>query len=210
MAKGTASPAETYTALAYKVRSRIEFAEKILTLNVPSSQKVETVSLQGRKIIESIAYMVLVAIHERHGLKGLPRDAKAHWNAETILNRLKQKKLLALPSPSIAKRSTDPRFKLTFEGVPAFRLTHDDLIGIYRSFHKGLHEPNPYVQDDEDSFYKNLIPSLREDLARIRNFIWSHMMSIQGRGFMVVFRDDNGNMAVNSMVQAGPIPPDLL
>ncbi len=207
--KKPSSSRDKYLALATKLRHRIEFAETILSLNVPASQKVETICLQGRRAVETIAYMCLVATEHGLGHLGIPRDAKKHWNAQHIFTSLKAKRIMTLPSPSRMEKSDDPRFKAIFAGVPEQRLTHDDLIEIYQTFHKGLHEPNPYVQPDESSFYATLLPHLSTNIDRIKRFVWVHFISIKGEGFAVDLHNTHGCTAVVPLSKTAEIPEDL-
>ncbi len=202
------SPVEIYRQLAFKMRNRIEFAESIFGAQASSSNIAETVCLQGRKIIEGIAYMALVATDHSLGNLKIPRDAKTHWNAETIFVRLKKKKLTLLPSPSRMSKSDDLRYKFVFSGVPEYVLNYDDLIEMYRRFHKGLHEPNPYVQPDEDDFYKKLIPVLRQDIERLRNCTWIHFIGIKGQAFAVDLKNTHGVTAVVPLSKIAEPPSD--
>jgi hypothetical protein len=91
--KTAAARSPAAPALAKKLRTRIEFAEGVLTMQSHTSHIVETVSLQGRKAIETIAYMMLAATEHGFGRANMPRDVKSQWNAETVFERLKRKRL---------------------------------------------------------------------------------------------------------------------
>jgi hypothetical protein len=204
------NPVQTYCDLAFKLRNRIEFAETILTVNAPSSQIVETVCLQGRKIIETIAFMSLVATEHGLGSLRVPRDVKTHWNAKTIFERLKKKNIDILPSPSRMQKTDDKRFDYIFAGVPENRLSYDDLIHMYETFHRGLHEPNPYVQSDESAFYKKLLDGLNTDIAKLRRFTWIHFIGIKGQAFMVDLKNTLGNTYVLPVTKSGEVPEDYV
>lgn len=205
----TLSPLEKYRALATKLRDRIEFAEFILASQSPASQKAETVALQGRMAIETIAYMALVATEHGLGHLGIPRDAKKHWNAEAIFRRLKSKGLDILPSPSRMRRSRDSRYKWIFEGVSEGRLSYDDLIALYRQFHEGLHAPNPYVQPDDSSFYSRLIPAFNGNIGCLRKFTWVHFVGIKGQAFAVDLRNAYGMTVVMPLSKTAEMPDDI-
>jgi hypothetical protein len=203
-------PEDVYRILCHKLRNRIEFSERVLSLSdMPISQVIETVSLQGRKCVEAIAFLMLVSTHNSGGQHRIPKDAKTHWNAERIFERYKKLNMLsALPSPSLARKSEDPAYKIIFEGVPAYRLSFDDLIKLYRKFHRGVHEPNPYVHVDDDDQNRKLHEELAPTVSKIRSFVWSHAALIDGRGFMVVFRDDNGKMLIRPLQKQAELPPE--
>lgn len=199
-------PQVVYSQLALRLRHRIEFAEHVSGLRAPQSQIIETMCMQGRKAIETIAFMTLVATHHSLGVHSLPSDAKTHWNAEKVFNNLKRRGLQILPSPSRVSKSDDPAYRLVISGIPEFRLSYDDLNRIYRDFHKGMHDPNPYAYPDEDAFYSALVPSISEGLNRVKNFVWSHFISIKGKGFMVRLKDAEGALGVIPLDKVADLP----
>jgi len=204
------TPLELYQSLAVNLRSRLDFAESILAKPLPLSfQTVETVSLQGRKCVETIAYMMLVATEHGFGRANMPRDARTQWNAEPIFQSLKKKGLNLIPSPQRVSKSQEPDYKLMIEGLAEFRLSYDDLSEIYRTFHKGLHEPNPYIQSVDDDYYKNLIPTLQDTIGRMKNLTWRHMIFIRGHAFLCILSDDSGKVGVMGLDKLADLPQHL-
>lgn len=208
MGRAPQPPQALYGTLAVKLRSRIEFAERILGLSAHPAQIVETVCLQGRKAIETIAYMMLAATELGFGRANMPRDTKTQWNAETIFYRLKKKGLKIMPSPQRIGRSTRSGVQVEITGVAEHRLNYDELAEIYRTFHRGLHEPNPYVQGDDDTFYTKLIPELRGCVQQIRNLTWTHMVFIRGQAFLCMLSTDQDKVAVWPLEKVAELPPD--
>jgi hypothetical protein len=200
------SPEVVYRHLCDRLRVRIEFAEITLNSAAPEWQIVEIASLQGRKAVETISHMCLVATEHGFGELGIPRDAKMQWNAETVFESLRNKKIEILPSPSRMKLSDDPRYKAVFACVPENRLTYDDLIAIYRLFHEGLHDANPYRGIEKRGHFKNMIPEIGDAIARIRKFVWVHYIGIKGRGFGVDLKNTRGVTTVAPMSQIGEMP----
>lgn len=184
---------QIYIALMMTIRSRLDVIESLSNLRGNDFSRAETAAFHGRKIIEGIGFACLVAIE--NGLRHVPRDARGQWNAETILKSLKSKNIPTLPSPSIIKnasiseRETDG-LKAVIEGIPERRISHDDLIAIYQSMHRWLHEINPYTEPDRSAFYAKHGQSLWDDLVRINQFIEKHFISISGEGFFCVLRDN--------------------
>lgn len=172
-----------------------------------SRKTPEPFCLQGRKAVETIAYMILVATELGFGRANMPRDAKTQWNAETIFQRLKKKGLKVLPTPQRVSKSTTAEYQVLIQGIAEHRLTYDDLTAIYKTFHKGLHEPNPYVQGDDDMFYTNLIPELRNCVQQIRNLTWTHMIFIRGEAFLCMLSTDQGAVSVWPLRKTAPLPP---
>ncbi|MCR6733028.1 MAG: hypothetical protein NVV83_02525 [Afipia sp.] len=201
-------PKEVYQQLCIRLRHRIEFAEAVLISSAPKWQIVEAVSLQGRKAIETIAHMCLVATEHSLGELGIPKDVKKHWNAETIFERLHKKNISVLPSPSRMKKSSDPRYKAVFEGVPENRLTYRELIALYQMCHEGLHDVNPYRLPESISYYEGLTPKLSQGIIRIKNFTWVHFIGIKGEGFAVDLRNTNGLTVVLPLSKIAELPID--
>jgi hypothetical protein len=204
------SPEETYQVLAVNLRSRLDFAENTLANPYKFAfQTVETVSLQGRKCVETVAYMMLVATEHAFGRANMPRDIRSQWNADPIFERLKRKRLDLIPSPQCVTSSEDSRYSLVVEGIAEHRLSYDDLIGIYRVFHKGLHEPNPYVHPVDDAYYLNLLPEIHKAIGQIKNLTWRHMVFIKGHAFLCILSDDNGNVHVRGLDKIANLPEDV-
>ena len=202
-------PHFVYRSLCQRLRQRIEFAEQVIGSTAPHWHIAETASLQGRKAIETISHMCLVAVEHGLGELGIPRDAKKHWNAETIFNRLKKKGINTLPSPSRMQKSTDPRWGSEFVGVPENRLSYDDLCEIYGSFHEHLHDINPYAVDASEDYYIEKIPVLSKSIDRIRRFAWIHFAGIKGQAFLVDLKNEYGITAVVPMSKKSDVPTDL-
>ena len=198
---------QIYVDLMMTIRSRLDVIESLSNLSGNDFSRAETAAFHGRKIIEGIGFACLVAIE--NGLKHVPRDARGQWNAETILKSLKSKSIPTLPSPSIirkasiSERETDS-VKAVIEGVPERRISHDDLIAIYQSMHRWLHEINPYTEPDRSAFYAKRGQSLWDDLVRINRFVEKHFISISGEGFFCVLRDNmDGSTKVMPLSRQG-------
>ena len=147
---------QIYIALMTTISSRLDVIESLCNLRGNDFSRAETAAFHGRKIIEGIAFACLVAIEQ--GLKHVPRDAKGQWNAEKILKSLKSKSIPTLPSPSIIRNASMSEcetngVKAVIEGVPERRISHDDLLAVYQSMHRWLHEINPYTEPDRSAFY---------------------------------------------------------
>jgi len=187
---------DTYWRLMATIRYRFETLAELSTSGVPRFAKAELAAFHGRKIVEAIAFGCLVAVE--NGLQHVPRDAKGKWNAEEILLSLKSKKISTLPSPSEIRlpnngAADESGMRAIIEGTPQRRLSHDDLIAIYRRFHAWLHELNPYTQPNRDTFHDEKIQSLNDDLKRLRDFIERHLISINGEGFFATLWDRADN-----------------
>jgi hypothetical protein len=174
------------------LRDRFDVIDMLKVSETESFSRAEAAAFHGRKIVEAVAFACLIAID--NGLNAIPRDAKGQWNAEKIFTSLKSKGLDVLPSPSIIRQATpdevkDGGAKIVIEGIPASRLTHDDLIEIYQRLHVWLHEVNPYVLQGHSSLYAQKGSVMWSDLERLWVFVAKHFISIRGVGFFCVLRD---------------------
>lgn len=84
-------PEEIYKELCVLLRERIESAEKILLSSSSDREKVENACLQGRKAVETIAYMCVVAAGHSVGMNKLPRTARTQWKPDKIFQELIKK-----------------------------------------------------------------------------------------------------------------------
>lgn len=196
-------PQELYRDLLMTIRSRLDIVRSLRSASLDEFTKAETAAFHGRKIVEGIAFACLIATE--NGLGHVPRNAKGQWNAESIINSLRSKKLTVFPSPSIIRTPTTEersQYNVTavVEGVPDHRLTEDELIEIYQRLHKWLHEINPYKQMDHSAFVNAHSAKLWDDICRLEAFIERHAITIRGEGFFCVLRDTHdGKTKVGSI-----------
>ncbi len=185
-------PGQQYENLMVTIRQRFDVIEVLRPVDMDVFSKAETVAFHGRKIIEGIAFACLVAID--NGLKHVPKDAKGQWNAEKILKKFSAKNIQVFPSPSVIRKATEDEcaehdVNLVVEGIPDHRLSHDDLIKIYKRLHKWLHEINPYTGQNREQFINQNETTLWQDLAKLHNLVERHFISIKGTGFFCTLRD---------------------
>jgi hypothetical protein len=200
----TKVPGEIYADLMQVIRRRLDTIRILQTMQGDEFSRTESAAFQSRKVIEGIAFACLVATE--NGIKQVPRDAKGQWNAEKVFDSLKKKGLSTLPSPSIIRSATEeergenPGLGVTIEGIPARRLSHDELIAIYQHTHRWLHEINPYVEPDYLAFCAKNSATLWQDMAKVDQFVDKHFISIGGHGFFCVLRDNlDGQTKVQSL-----------
>lgn len=197
---------DTYLSLMLTIRERFDSIEVLRMTSNTTFARAEVCAFHGRKIVEAIAFACLVAVE--NGLKEVPRDAKGQWNAETIFKNLKSKGLSVLPSPSLIREASmeerrENNVKGFIDGIPERRLSHEDLVGIYQTFHAWLHEVNPYVHSGQEAFMSAKLQTLWADLARLRLFVERHFISIRGEAFFSVLWDSqDGQTKVGSFSKA--------
>ena len=186
------TPLENYTSLARVIRERFDLMDQFTRHNQMTKIQAEIVAYNARKIVEGIAFCCLVATE--NGLKHVPRDAVGQYNAETIFKNLKKKGIDVLPSPSEVRDATpteriESKVDVVIEGIPQNRLTHEDLIEIYKHLHGWAHELNPYVEINRDDHVRKNFPQMLSHVTRLSKFVSSHVTSIQGEGFFCVLKD---------------------
>jgi hypothetical protein len=200
---------ELYLALMKTARERLDAIDALKSWGTDFI-KAESAAFHGRKIVEAIAFGCLIAVDNR--FKTIPRAAAGHWNAAEILKSLKKKQLCALPSPSkirTAEASERAEHGVTFvlEGLPERRLTHDELLGIYRELHPWLHEVNPYVHASQADFCEKHASDLWSNLEKLKLFIDKHAITIQGAGFFCVLHDNGDEQTkVIAITKPGVVP----
>ena len=172
------------------IRSRLDIVQSLRSSKLDNFTKAETTAFHGRKVVEGIAFACLIATE--NGIGHVPRDAKGQWNAESIINSLRSKKLTVFPSPGIIRPPTTEernQYNVTavVEGIPDRRLTEDQLIDIYQRLHKWLHEINPYKQMDHSKYVNAHSEALWDDMSRLEAFIERHAITIGGEGFFAFF-----------------------
>jgi hypothetical protein len=203
------APEQLYLDLMSAIRDRLDAIDKFASSAGGDFARAEAAAFQGRKVIEGIAFACLVATEK--GLKHIPRDAKGHWNAESILKSLSSKNINTFPSPSIIRKPTEEEHSrdnvnVVIEGVPERRISADDLIEMYQRMHRWLHELNPYVAKDRATFYSTKGQQLWSDLSAIGRFIERHFISIKGIGFFCVLRDINDGQTKVLPLQNETVP----
>ena len=178
------------------IRDRLDVADRLASSSGGDFGRAEAAAFHGRKVLEGIAFGCLVATEK--GLNHIPRDAKGQWNAESILKNLNSKNINTFPSPSIIRNATEEErlrdnVTVVVEGIAERRIASADLIAMYQRMHRWLHELNPYVTQDRAEFYQSNGQKLWDDLSMINRFIERHFISIGGRGFFCVLRDNADN-----------------
>ncbi|MCX7850958.1 hypothetical protein [Thermus sp.] len=198
---------ERYWQLMYTVRQRFDIVAKLQAL--AQEQKnvfaLEILGIQGRMILEAIAFGCLIAVEnvlkKRLGQKYTDqwkKRWKRKWNAEEILDSLDKKGLLSLPSPSRIREPSSEEAasgaNLVIEGIPEYRLEKDQLIKMYQYFHNWAHERNPYKLHPYGYIHGSIPPQEQErilnHLSSLERFLSKHMISLNGRAFFAVLWDD--------------------
>jgi hypothetical protein len=79
--------------------------------------------------------------------------------------------------------------KIVIEGIASHRLTHEQLIDIYKHLNGWAHELNPYVVYNRHEHLIKNFQTMLGHVVKLSNFISNHVISIQGHGFFCVLKD---------------------
>ncbi len=186
------NPVAQYQSLMCTLRRRLDLVAALKSVNADVFSKAESAAFQGRKVVEGIAFGCLVAAE--NGLRSVPGNARGQWNADRILSRLQAKRIDIFPNPSALRVPTEDErathsVALVIEGLPERAMTHDGLRAIYARLHKWLHEINPYIEADRETFVSRYEAILWGDLSKLRLLVERHFIAIGGRGFYCTLWD---------------------
>ncbi|UYH55989.1 hypothetical protein N6L26_05385 [Qipengyuania sp. SS22] len=135
--------------------------------------KVDTCYLQFRKILELIAFSVLVANHEN--LKGLKRAGEREYHADKVLRRIEKVHGKAYPEPveQVEHESGIPEFVTKKDGY----LTRSDFRTLYGTSGNILHATNPFRSEVDLEKYEADISGW---IAKIRLLLSRHVARLVG------------------------------
>ena len=179
------------------IRERFDIMDNYTNSTHISFYGAEIVAFNARKIIEGIAFACMIALE--NGINFIPRDTKGQWNAEVIFKRLKSKGYDILPVPHTYRDATDNEKKernasYVIYNIEEHTLTYDDMIRIYQYMHNWAHELNPYIEKDRSKYLKEHYKKLIDNVVAIANMISSHYISIKGRGYYAVLKDQSDGL----------------
>ena len=183
---------DRYLDLMSVARSRFDRLEELQAQGGSALFPMELVAIHVRKIVELIAFGCLVAAE--NSLTRVPRDAVRQWNAAVILQRLGAREINVYPNPAELRDATREEHaahgvRATIEGRPERRLTQDQMLSIYESTNKWLHELNPYGKLSPQSLVRDHGTRLWDDANALRAFLKRHDILIGGRGFYCTLWD---------------------
>jgi hypothetical protein len=196
-----------YLNLMEGVKRRVGYVEALLNRKVTLENEqadYEIVSLQFRKILETVAFAALVANRAEYEAKHA--SFAAHWRAKDILAKMEKLNPDFYPVPFTIEELGPGRKHLTpiVDGV----LTKEDFVFLYDRCSETIHELNPYAPGER------LIDFRRppyEWLKRVWLLLSNHFISFVGRDdrwlITMVDRSD-GKVHGLPAVPVGPLPHD--
>lgn len=172
-------PQEAYLLSASLICARL----KQMDINMGDENalaRAERFAFHIRKIVEGVAFAALSAAEHRN--KNILEKLRTK-SADQLLHILNRRDLLRLPRAQYVKKSTRPGYRLEVSGVGDLDLAVKDLKSMYKRSSNLIHERHP-----ERLLPKTLaieLSDLENDAARLRSWLWSHIMFLGGAGFLV-------------------------
>lgn len=185
---------DLYHECLYDIRQRIDIinahvhktiTEKFLII------EVETVCLQFRKILESIALLSLIVNKEAYAEQN-EKFAK-HYHAGRIIKDLERINPDFYPKPikRVPKENTYDELVNVTEGY----LTKDEFVNIYERCGGMMHARNPFASQRTQKDLQELMQLFPVWLSKICVLLSQHEIKLYGGKLMVVAmlaRSDNG------------------
>ena len=161
--------------------------------------QVESIALQIRMIIESIALASLSAnklLFEQESDK-----FKKWWNAKLIFKDIEEK------NPNFYPKPIKPGVKAELVDIEDGFMTREEIVDVYDSCCKLLHAKNPYA---EDRNYEGFTAQARKWMDGIINLLNSHIIKLlNDDGFYLVNMREDARKDRANMYYLGPAPPHI-
>jgi hypothetical protein len=167
---------QKYCGLMAEIKRRIAVIDAFtdgIAHAVYKATTIESIYLQFRKILESIALGSLVA--NKAVFSALYQDFAKYWNAELLVKDIERVNPRFYPRPIAQKPSERSGIKMDWEARGDDFLTTGDLIKLYKKCGAIMHSGNPYGSQIDFAYYEKNIPYWRE---RIVNLLNSHLITL--------------------------------
>lgn len=156
---------------------------------IPHPVKIETVALQIRRIIESLALASLVANEPLY--KEEAERIKKFWKMQPIFKYIEERNPDFYPKPieqfqGRYERNIESKIKFVEEGF----MTRDMCVDVYKECSKILHPQNPFAED-ENSDYEQFYSQVPDWINQIVQLLNCHVFRLVGSNdFYVVHMAD--------------------
>lgn len=164
-----------YCGLMENVKSRFELIRRILaegTFFKSNEFAYECVSVQFRKVLESIAFASLCANKDKYS--EVHANFAKHWRAKALLEDLERVHPNFYPvplKPPIVNADGTKHFDRIDNGF----LTREDFVLLYDKCSEVIHTRNPFSQKEPRI---DFVCSVEEWLNRIKILLQLHMMQL--------------------------------
>ena len=199
---------KAYISLMEEIKHRTTVVDELINQQINMKYKViqvESIALQIRMIIESIALASLSAnklLFEQESDK-----FKKWWRAKWIFRDIEEKNPEFYPKPIKETKSNKPGVKSEIVDIEDGFMTRDEIVEVYDSCCKLLHAKNPY---DEDRNYEGFTDQARKWMNGIINLLNSHKIRLlNDDGFYIVHMREAAKEDQANMYYFGPAPSHI-
>lgn len=134
---------------------------------------IESICLQLRKILESIAMGLLVANKDEYS--EVCANFATHWNAEYLIGDVERVNPNFYPEPITEEPSSREEVKSDWKKRKSDYLTKEDFIKVYKKCGAIMHAGNPYGSRVDYSWYEKSLPRWRQQVI---NLLSSHTIRL--------------------------------
>lgn len=184
--------AQIYCNCMARIRRRLNAIDDVLAgrINTNDNKDVmaEVIFIQFRKSLEELAFASLSANKDVYS--AVHAKFAAHWRANDMLNELEKVNPAFYPVAVQPPKETASRFK-HFDLLPDGFMTREEFARLYKYSSEVLHTRNPYKEGDSTI---NIGHTVQEWVARIRNLIRWHFVTLVSGDVLLAHTPDNGSV----------------
>ena len=163
---------DAYLKIMREIKYRVEVVTWLMNGDIDmryDGAQVESIALQMRMIIESIALASLSA--NKTLFEEMGDDFKKFWKAKYIFQDIERVNPDFFPKLVKVHRSESEMDIIIDESF----VTQSQIIKVYLKFCKVLHANNPYAGDRD---YQNILNMAKTELRRIIKLLKSHLVKL--------------------------------
>lgn len=200
------APDIAYLELMRVIRARLLLGAAVSPDEHPLF-RAERLALQVRKVVEGVTFDALSGVEARNG-QGLA--ALRTKDADQLLTWLEKKRLLHLPA---AQRLVKPveGYKMVLEGGAGAAAGYDiDSTELKQMFSRAsglVHERHP--ERTTAASLAAETDTLEEDLRRLREWLWLHIMFLRGEGYLIQMGQYGTPSFMVPLSKQSDLPPEL-
>ena len=185
---------DNYLSMMKMIIGRIDITQRLIhnQINMPYiGPKIETIALQMRMIIESIALATLTANKSEFEKEG--DKFKRFWKAESIFKDIEKKNPNFYPQPVVITPPLNmpdvknmPDIKADIKDIKTGFMTRDEIIKVHSKCCDILHAPNPYSLQNKEK-YENFLAQVPQWINLIIKLLDQHRFQLLNKnGFYLV------------------------
>lgn len=140
---------------------------------------VEFCYLQFRRILEAIAFCVVVA--NQRAIQGVGHSRNKDYHAEKLMRWMEAKFGKAYPDPIVQNMDPEPGIRAYLAEFEGDYLTRTDFAELYARSGDVLHGKNPFRKPFDYDPYAKAIPKWR---AKLRHLLHTHTLRTIDDGYI--------------------------